>query len=195
MSFVCVINLLLCEPDPLEKDLRSDEGATSLHASMSTLRSSVPFDPAGPVPTTTSLESGSGRLNQYTRQLGGQLFSTPQTQVSVYTDDNNNGQEVVSLNHSLEAGYITPYIQVIKAVKKHNATRDKFQMLRRNHQARKGDLLSTEQSIRREIAIMKACRHANVVRLVEVLDDPRKDKVYMGECQELWNAQCSLIVQ
>ncbi|KDQ24235.1 hypothetical protein PLEOSDRAFT_1014978, partial [Pleurotus ostreatus PC15] len=33
--------------------------------------------------------------------------------------------------------------------------------------------------IRREIAIMKKCRHAHVVRLIEVIDDRLRDKIYM----------------
>ncbi|ORZ38441.1 kinase-like domain-containing protein [Catenaria anguillulae PL171] len=35
------------------------------------------------------------------------------------------------------------------------------------------------EKIRREIAIMKKCIHPNVVQLVEVIDDPNSDKVYM----------------
>lgn len=27
---------------------------------------------------------------------------------------------------------------------------------------------------------MKKCRHPNVVRLLEVIDDPQQDKIYMG---------------
>ena len=33
----------------------------------------------------------------------------------------------------------------------------------------------------REIAIMKKLDHPNVVKLVEVLDDPEDDQLYMGE--------------
>jgi len=40
--------------------------------------------------------------------------------------------------------------------------------------------LSNEQKIRREIAIMKKCIHPNVVRLIEVIDDPNARKIYMG---------------
>ncbi|KAG0048340.1 hypothetical protein BGZ83_006686 [Gryganskiella cystojenkinii] len=39
--------------------------------------------------------------------------------------------------------------------------------------------LSNEQKIRREIAIMKKCIHPNVVRLIEVIDDPNARKIYM----------------
>jgi serine/threonine protein kinase len=40
---------------------------------------------------------------------------------------------------------------------------------------------STENSIRKEIAIMKKCRHPHIVRLLEVIDDPQQEKIYMGE--------------
>ena len=33
----------------------------------------------------------------------------------------------------------------------------------------------------REIAIMKKLDHPNVVKLVEVLDDPEDDQLYMGK--------------
>jgi len=39
---------------------------------------------------------------------------------------------------------------------------------------------STMNNIRKEIAIMKKCRHMNLVRLVEVIDDPQAEKIYMG---------------
>lgn len=41
--------------------------------------------------------------------------------------------------------------------------------------------LSNEQKIRREIAIMKKCIHPNVVRLIEVIDDPNARKIYLGK--------------
>ena len=37
------------------------------------------------------------------------------------------------------------------------------------------------QKVHREIAIMKKLDHPNVVKLVEVLDDPEDDNLYMGE--------------
>jgi SNF1-activating kinase 1 len=42
-------------------------------------------------------------------------------------------------------------------------------------------LETTEQKVRKEIAIMKKLRHPHVVRLFEVIDDRLKDKIYMGE--------------
>jgi hypothetical protein len=35
--------------------------------------------------------------------------------------------------------------------------------------------------LRREIAILKKCRHPNVVRLREVIDAPASKKIYLGE--------------
>ena len=37
------------------------------------------------------------------------------------------------------------------------------------------------QKVYREIAIMKKLDHPNVTKLVEVLDDPEDDNLYMGE--------------
>ncbi len=37
------------------------------------------------------------------------------------------------------------------------------------------------QKVYREIAIMKKLDHPNVVKLVEVLDDPEQDNLYMGK--------------
>lgn len=34
--------------------------------------------------------------------------------------------------------------------------------------------------IKREIAIMKKCTHPNIVSLIEVIDDPASDKIYLG---------------
>lgn len=48
------------------------------------------------------------------------------------------------------------------------------------HVALTAGLTSTEQKIRKEIAIMKKCRHAHVVRLYEVIDDKIQSKIYMG---------------
>lgn len=54
--------------------------------------------------------------------------------------------------------------------------------------------LSNEQKIRREIAIMKKCIHPNVVRLIEVIDDPNARKIYMGRTNmNVFSSMCSLV--
>ncbi|ETS62681.1 hypothetical protein PaG_02416 [Moesziomyces aphidis] len=45
--------------------------------------------------------------------------------------------------------------------------------------ARKALMWTTDQKVRREIAIMKKCSHDNVVQLKEVIDDPQSKKIFM----------------
>ena len=45
-----------------------------------------------------------------------------------------------------------------------------------------GKWLDPLQKVYREIAIQKKLSHPNVVKLVEVLDDPEQDNLYMGPC-------------
>ena len=40
---------------------------------------------------------------------------------------------------------------------------------------------SAMNSIRKEIEILKNCRHPNVVRLLEVIDDAEDNKVYLSK--------------
>lgn len=73
----------------------------------------------------------------------------------------------------------------MKAIKRNNP-RDKMKLLRKNYQQSEGQdgapiMSSTMNNIRKEIAIMKRCRHMNLVRLVEVIDDPQTEKIYMCE--------------
>ena len=42
---------------------------------------------------------------------------------------------------------------------------------------------TTEQKIKKEIAIMKKCSHPHVVKLIEVIDDDLNEKIYMGTSQ------------
>lgn len=73
----------------------------------------------------------------------------------------------------------------MKAIRRTNP-RDKIKLLRKIYQQSESQdgapvVSSTMNNIRKEIAIMKRCRHMNLVRLVEVIDDPRAEKIYMGE--------------
>jgi serine/threonine protein kinase len=43
-----------------------------------------------------------------------------------------------------------------------------------------------EKKIKREIAIMKKCHHPNIVNLIEVIDNPNHQKVYLGTPFEDW---------
>ena len=75
--------------------------------------------------------------------------------------------------------------QAVKAIRRTNP-RDKIKLLRKNYQQNEGQdgppiMSSTMNNIRKEIAIMKKCRHMNLAHLVEVIDDPQADKIYMGE--------------
>jgi len=78
--------------------------------------------------------------------------------------------------------------QAIKTVKRSNPW-DKIRLLRIRHQQSETALrteriypmISTENSIRKEIAIMKKCRHPNIVQLFEVIDNPQQDKFYLSE--------------
>jgi [calcium/calmodulin-dependent protein kinase] kinase len=73
----------------------------------------------------------------------------------------------------------------IKAVKRNNPRAEKMNMLRRrnipasSHTPLTEKLGSLEHKIRKEIAIMKKCRHGHVVRLLEVIDDKLNDRIYM----------------
>ena len=79
------------------------------------------------------------------------------------------------------------HLQAIKGVRKVNVQRDKIKMLRKINQQdpstrNQANPLpnSTMNSIRKEIAIMKKCRHAHLVRLFEIIDDPNAEKIYMS---------------
>lgn len=63
---------------------------------------------------------------------------------------------------------------------------DKLKLLRKSniekspHTPITERLSSTENKIRKEVAIMKKCRHAHVVRLLEVIDDKLAQKIYLS---------------
>jgi len=74
----------------------------------------------------------------------------------------------------------------MKSVKRVNP-RDKYELLRKGHLPRSPNGVSvadkvntTEEKIRKEIAIMKKLRHPHVVRLYEVIDDRMREKIYIG---------------
>lgn len=49
-----------------------------------------------------------------------------------------------------------------------------------------------ENKIRREIAIMKKCHHPNIVSLIDVIDNPNSQKVYLGTIPEEVKANVSV---
>ena len=78
----------------------------------------------------------------------------------------------------------------MKVVSRKNPRQDRVKELRKKtrlpasapgaHMAITDNLSSTEHKIRKEIAVMKKCKHPNVVRLLEVIDDKLYKKVYMS---------------
>jgi len=76
----------------------------------------------------------------------------------------------------------------MKVVARKNPRQEKLNKLRRRNIPASGvhvpvtdNLSSTEYKIRKEIAIMKRCRHPHVVRLLEVIDDKLFKKIYMSK--------------
>ena len=57
-----------------------------------------------------------------------------------------------------------------------------IKIINRKTKKRLGDYDPNEQEnkIKREIAIMKKCHHPNIVNLIEVIDNPDSQKVYLG---------------
>ena len=71
---------------------------------------------------------------------------------------------------------------------RHNPRAERLNQLKRKRIPRSGphlpvtdNLGSQEYKIKKEIAVMKLCRHPHVVRLLEVIDDKLYQKVYMGQ--------------
>lgn len=137
-----------------------------------------PFDPAE-VLTTDRLEAkyndiGCPMLNNYFRyaKVGG----------------GQHGE--VYLCHRLDSK-LPPdhpeyrHVVAMKSVKRDNPRAERLKQLRKpriphsTHTPMVDKLNTTEAKIRKEIAIMKKCRHPHVVRLYEVIDDRLRDKIYM----------------
>jgi serine/threonine protein kinase len=129
-----------------------------------------------------TLEGRRRKINQYLR--GDRIGKGQHGEVYLCTDEDANGHEMVkSVLQKLHVHDNVSQPQALKVVKR-NSPRDKIKLLRRSHRQNTGDrppLSSTEHSIRKEIAVMKKCRHANIVRLFEVIDDPQQDKIFLGE--------------
>ncbi|KAF8897022.1 kinase-like domain-containing protein [Gymnopilus junonius] len=130
-----------------------------------------PFDPEEPARTTHTLSSSRRRLNQYIR--GEKIGKGKHGEVYACRTEDANAYTMASQIF---------FYHAVKAVLKFQA-HDKMKLLRRNYQQQSQNgrlpLNSTVNSIRKEIAIMKKCRHGNVVRLIEVIDDPQDEKIYM----------------
>ncbi|KAF9223814.1 kinase-like protein [Gyrodon lividus] len=130
-----------------------------------------PFDPPGTVRMTEELsfrysDDRRPRVNQYLRSH--RVGKGQHGEVWVCWDLSDNRREVA-----------------IKAVKRNNPRAEKMNLLRRRnlptspHTPLTDKLGSLEQKIRKEIAIMKKCRHGHIVRLLEVIDDKLNERIYM----------------
>lgn len=126
-----------------------------------------PFIPeeAGEVVFSTHLQSGkSKRYNQYVRCA--RIGKGHHGEVYLCEDSVRGHKEVA-----------------VKGVRRRDP-RDKIKLLRKNYQEQdpttgKMKLNTTENSIRKEIAVMRRCRHPNIVTLLEVIDDPQQEKIYL----------------
>ena len=76
-------------------------------------------------------------------------------------------------------------MKLVKSIKR-AWKEDKYKYLRRNYQAGNNLLLTGEQNIRREIEVLKSCKHPNIVQLLEVIDVPDHPKVHLGESLSSW---------
>lgn len=145
------------------------DSASSVHVAEDP--SGLPFDPPGSVRMTAELryrynDDRRPIVNQYLR--GHRVGKGQHGEVWVCWDLSDNRRELA-----------------IKAVKRNNPRAEKMNMLRRrnipasSHTPLTEKLGSLEHKIRKEIAIMKKCRHGHVVRLLEVIDDKLNDRIYM----------------
>ncbi|KAJ4002147.1 other/CAMKK/ELM protein kinase [Lentinula boryana] len=125
------------------------------------------FDTIHDVRMTATLNlrvSTSERINQYaySGRISKGSAHSPHVDVSIYRDTTANDKEVL-----------------VKAVRRKMAGHeDKYRLLRRNPQTG-NNLLNGELSIRKEVAVLKSCRHPHIVQLLEVIDDPSHDRVFL----------------
>ncbi|KAF8072231.1 kinase-like domain-containing protein [Lyophyllum atratum] len=137
----------------------------------------APFDP-GDVVTTDRLnayrDEGRPMLNNYTRHAK--------------IGEGQHGEVYLcyQVNPRYPHGHPDRRVPVaMKSVKRDNPRAKQFRQLRQQrlptsaHTPLVDRLGTTEAKIRKEIAIMKKCRHPHVVRLYEIIDDRTRDKIYM----------------
>ncbi|KAG6848787.1 hypothetical protein H0H93_014004 [Arthromyces matolae] len=137
-----------------------------------------PLDPVAVV-TTDRLDAyyddgSQPMLNNYTRQ------------VKIGTGHHGEVWLCHQLNPKLPQDHADRRMPVaMKSVKRDNIRAKQFKKLRQQrlpttaHTPLVDRLGTTEAKIRKEIAIMKKCRHPHVVRLLEIIDDRSKEKIYM----------------
>lgn len=106
-------------------------------------------------------------INQY--RIGGKVGKGQHGEVWLCEDTIGNNKQVA-----------------MKIVRRSNPRLDKMSRLRRKPQIPPSGhtpltevIGETEKQIRKEIAIMKKCQHPHVVKLLEVIDDKLKSKIYL----------------
>ncbi|KAI9442050.1 kinase-like domain-containing protein [Lactarius psammicola] len=144
-------------------------------AGLQVMNTHLPFDPTADVRITHTVHQGRATdhqtrgliLNHYLR--GASVGKGQHGTVYKCYDLTRNNVEVA-----------------IKVVSRHNPRADRLNQLKRKKIPRSGphlpvtdNLGSQEYKIKKEIAIMKLCRHPHIVRLLEVIDDKLYQKVYM----------------
>lgn len=150
----------------------------------------VLYDPVGEAPITSKLVTIKSEvmLNNYKRvvKVGGGQHGT----VYFCLQQRKGADPLAVVSPSCRfASELKPHLlpfQAMKSIKRVNP-RDKYELLRKGHLPRSPNGLSvadkvntTEEKIRKEIAIMKKLRHPHVVRLYEVIDDRMREKIYIG---------------
>lgn len=94
--------------------------------------------------------------------------------------DSKTNERVVSRPHFFPSYMFLILPQAIKVMKRIDPNNRKLPKSNRLGVPVLTVQQETESKIRREIAVMKKCTHQNLVRLLEVIDDPASKKVYLG---------------